>query len=83
MSDLPENSEENSEPIVFEEALAEIDAIVEKLESGEMALDNSLEMFQRGMTLIDFCSKKLNDVEEKLKVLLEGTDGEFSIRDSE
>ena len=83
MSDLLEHNENNSEPIVFEDALAEIDAIVEKLESGEIALDNSLEMFQRGMQLVDFCSKKLNDVEEKLKVLLEGADGEFSIRESE
>ena len=83
MNDLLKNNENNSEPIVFEDALAEIDSIVEKLESGEIALDDSLEMFQRGMQLIDFCSKKLNDVEEKLKVLLEGADGEFSIRESE
>jgi exodeoxyribonuclease VII small subunit len=83
MNDLLEHNEKNSESIVFEDALAEIDTIVEKLESGEIALDNSLEMFQRGMQLIDFCSKKLNDVEEKLKVLLEGTDGEFSIKESE
>ena len=83
MNDLLKNNDNNSEPIVFEDALAEIDAIVEKLESGEIVLDDSLEMFQRGMQLIDFCSKKLNDVEEKLKVLLEGTDGGFSIKESE
>lgn len=67
----------------FEAALAEIDEIVNKLESGELSLDNSLEYFQRGMELVNFCSKKLDATEKKLKVLVEGTSGEFEVKEAE
>jgi exodeoxyribonuclease VII small subunit len=67
----------------FEDALNEINEIVEKLESGELPLDDSLELFSRGMKLIDFCSQKLTEAESKLKVLLKGADGSFTTRDFE
>ena len=67
----------------FETALSEIDEIVDKLESGELPLDDSLEMFQRGMELVNFCSKKLDAAESKLKLLLEGASGEFSLKETE
>lgn len=67
----------------FEESLTEIDSIVSKLESGELHLDESLRMFQRGMELVNSCSKKLDKAEEKLKLLIEGTGGEFTLGESE
>jgi exodeoxyribonuclease VII small subunit len=67
----------------FEDALNEINEIVEKLESGELPLDDSLELFSRGRKLIDFCSQKLTEAESKLKVLLKGADGSFTTRDFE
>ena len=79
----PKNKEMKPEEIPFEDALAEIDRIVAQLESGELPLDRSLEIFQRGMTLIDFCSKKLQAVESKLKILLETPEGGFTLEDAE
>ena len=78
-TELKDNKEEQK----FEEALAEIDSIVSKLESGELPLDETLQMFQRGMELINFCSNKLDVVDEKLKTLMEGADGKFSLKDAE
>ena len=82
MTDLLENTSNSKEPL-FEDALSEVDQIVLKLESGELSLDTSLEMFQRGIQLVDFCNKKLEAVEEKLKLLLEGSGGEFRLKDTE
>jgi len=67
----------------FEAALSEIEEIVRKLESGDISLDMSLELFQRGMMLVDFCAKQLNSTETKLKRLVEGADGEFKTVDAE
>lgn len=82
MTDLLENTAKSEEP-VFEDALMEIDQIVAKLESGELSLDESLKMFQRGIQLVDFCNKKLETAEKKLKILLEGSGGEFTLKDAE
>ncbi len=67
----------------FETALSEIDEIVEKLESGELTLDDSLRYFQRGMDLVKFCSERLDAAESRLKILIEGSDGEFMTEDAE
>jgi exodeoxyribonuclease VII small subunit len=73
---------EKKDALNFESALTEIDQIVAKLESGEISLDESLQMFQRGMELINFCSGKLEAVEAKLKVIFEG-EGGFKLEDGE
>ena len=54
-----------------------------KLESGELSLDDSLQYFQRGMELINFCSTKLEGAEKKLKIIMEGEKGDFRLEDSE
>lgn len=82
MNDKTDNNTDKEE-LKFEDALAEIEVVVGKLESGELPLDESLEIFQRGMKLVDFCSAKLEAVESKLKILLEGAGGEFTLKDSE
>jgi len=55
----------------FEDALAELESIVKTLESGEQSLEESLEQFERGVTLSRFCQQSLSDAEQKVKVLLE------------
>jgi len=67
----------------FETALAEIDDLVAKLESGALPLEQSLEAFQRGMELVNFCGTRLSAAESKLKILLEGAGGEFKLKDAE
>jgi exodeoxyribonuclease VII small subunit len=59
----------------FEEAISELEDIVEKLEKGELMLEESLECFQRGIELSKYCSKKLDEVEKKISILVENEQG--------
>jgi exodeoxyribonuclease VII small subunit len=54
----------------FEEAFKELEAIAEKLEKGDMPLDESMKAFEKGMELAQYCSKILNEAETKLKKLV-------------
>ena len=56
-------------PKNFESALAELDQLVEKMESGELPLEESLTAYQRGTALLKFCESVLKDAEQKIKVL--------------
>ncbi|HEY7534975.1 MAG TPA: exodeoxyribonuclease VII small subunit [Thermodesulfobacteriota bacterium] len=60
----------------FEEALGELKVIIEKLEGGNLTLEESLTLFQKGTELINFCYKKLNEVEKRIEVLMEDESGE-------
>ncbi|MEO8101005.1 MAG: exodeoxyribonuclease VII small subunit [Betaproteobacteria bacterium] len=58
-----------STPKNFEAALAELDQLVEKMESGQLPLEESLSAYQRGTDLLKFCEVVLKDAEQKIKVL--------------
>lgn len=55
----------------FEEALERLGEINEKLESGEVSLDEAIALYTDGMKLAKFCQDKLADAEQKIKVLIE------------
>ena len=55
----------------FETALAELEALVEKMEQGDMSLDESLKQFERGIKLTRSCQQSLRDAEQKVQILLE------------
>lgn len=55
----------------FEDALGELETIVKSLESGEQPLEQSLEQFERGVSLARFCQQSLGDAEQKVRILLE------------
>ncbi len=55
----------------FEEALERLGEINEKLESGEVSLDEAIALYTDGMKLAKFCQDKLGDAERKIKVLIE------------
>ncbi|HEU18124.1 MAG TPA: exodeoxyribonuclease VII small subunit [Deltaproteobacteria bacterium] len=56
--------------VKFEEALERLESIVKKMEQGEMTLEESLDAFEEGIKLSRFCSKKLDDIERRVEVLL-------------
>ena len=56
-------------PKNFEAALAELDLLVEKMESGQLPLDQSLTAYERGTELLKFCESMLKDAEQKIKIL--------------
>jgi len=54
----------------FETSLAELEAIVEKLEQGDLSLDDSLKHFERGVQLTRACQTALKQAEQKVEILL-------------
>jgi exodeoxyribonuclease VII small subunit len=58
------------EGIDFEKSIAELEALVERMESGELSLEQSLKDFERGVALTRSCQKALADAEQKVKILL-------------
>ena len=56
-------------PKNFEAALAELDLLVEKMESGQLPLEESLTAYQRGTELLKYCEGVLKDAEQKIRVL--------------
>lgn len=54
----------------FEASLVELEAIVDKLEQGELSLDDSLKQFERGVQLTRVCQTALRQAEQKVEILL-------------
>ena len=55
----------------FEAALSELDTIVKKLEDGDLTLESSLALYERGVQLSRFCHTRLEDVERRIEILNE------------
>jgi len=58
----------------FEGAIAELETIVRKLEEGDLALEQSLELYERGVRLSRYCHARLEEAERRIEVLAEGGD---------
>jgi exodeoxyribonuclease VII small subunit len=56
----------------FEGAIAELETIVRKLEEGDLALEQSLELYERGVRLSRYCHARLEAAERRIEVLGEG-----------
>ena len=55
----------------FEAAIAELETIVKKLEEGDLALEPSLQLYERGVQLSRFCHARLEDAERRIEILNE------------
>ena len=55
----------------FEAAIAELESIVKKLEEGDLPLEKSLELYERGVQLSRFCHSRLEEAERRIEVLNE------------
>jgi len=64
----------------FEDALAELEGIVQRLEKGELPLEESLAAFERGMALVRQLGDRLTQVEERVEVLLRSETGKMLLR---
>jgi len=60
-------------PLDFEQALAELEAVVERLEHGELPLEDALKQFERGIELARSCQVSLKQAEQKVEILLQKT----------
>ncbi len=55
----------------FEESLVELEGIVDKLEKGQLSLDESLMLFEKGIKLVRECNNKLKSAQQKVEQLIE------------
>ena len=67
----------------FESALEDLEQVVEQLESGELALEDSLAAFEKGVGLVKYCNQKLADVEKKVELLVKDKEGKLQLKNLE
>ena len=60
----------------LEKSLDEINLLIEKMEQGELTLEQSLQQFERGVTLIKHAQKILQDAEQKVQILMQSNGAE-------
>ena len=63
-------SPEQPQEISFEASFSRLEEILEKMNAGSVSLDESLKLFEEADKLINACSKKLNDAERKIEILI-------------
>jgi exodeoxyribonuclease VII small subunit len=63
----------------FEEAYSRLEAILEKMNSGRLALEESLKLYEEADRLIAKCSKKLTSAEQKIETLIKQRSGELAL----
>ncbi len=65
----------------FEEMIKDIEDIINKMEGGEMPLEESIKNFENGMNIINVCSKKLQTIEKSLKIIEKNLNGSITEKD--
>jgi exodeoxyribonuclease VII small subunit len=78
MARKPQN--ESDKPIDFEQALAELTTLVERLERGDLALGEALTSFERGVALTRQCQSALASAQQRVELLLKDAAGATSTR---
>jgi exodeoxyribonuclease VII small subunit len=76
-----EPAEPGSTPASFEVALAELEAIVARMESGELPLEEALAAYKRGAQLLQFCQSTLKDAQQQVQILEAGLLQDFADAD--
>ncbi|MEE9435980.1 MAG: exodeoxyribonuclease VII small subunit [Candidatus Adiutricales bacterium] len=69
-------TDENLEKLTFEKGLGRLEELVHELESDDLNLDKSLELFEEGIKLTRMLNKKLDEAEKRLEVLSKDPEGE-------
>ena len=72
---------DEKEEVTFEDAMKQLESIVETLGGGNLSLEDSLKMFEEGTELCKFCNKKLDEAEYKVEKLMEKEGGELSVEE--
>ena len=66
-------SNHKEETITFEQAIEELETIINRLEKGDVPLDETIKLYEKGSELKDFCEKKLESAEIKIQKINEKT----------
>lgn len=72
------------EQLTFEQALQQLEGIVTHLQSGEIPLEESIEQFQRGVSLANYCTRSLEQAEQTMTKLMNDNDEleDFEVKES-
>jgi exodeoxyribonuclease VII small subunit len=70
----------NAKPKSFETSLEELERIVRELEQGELTLEKSLELFERGVKLSRECQDRLTQAERRIEILMRDNQGRATVR---
>ena len=62
----------------FEQAMKQLEQIVQDLESGDMPLEKAIKTFEEGIALSKFCSEKLDETEKRITILMQDAEGNLS-----
>jgi exodeoxyribonuclease VII small subunit len=71
----PNNTQPDDSALSFEQAYETLGEIVDRLESGELSLDESIALYERGRRLIALCEGRLSAAELRISQLMGGADG--------
>jgi exodeoxyribonuclease VII small subunit len=69
-------SEQSVSELSFEEAMAELEKVVSRLESGAVPLDESIRLYERGTALKAQCDARLKAAEDRISTIIPGPDGQ-------
>ena len=70
MAAMAENQPGAQPAVPFEASMDELEKVVKELEAGDLSLDRSLQLFERGMSLSETCRKQLEDAETRVELLI-------------
>lgn len=74
-------SENINKEMTFETAMTRLEEIVRQLEGGKATLDESLTLYEEGIALVKLCSGRLDEAEQKIKIIRTAADGSRSEED--
>ena len=70
-------------PVNLEKALADLESLVDELESGDLPLEKAMKKFEEGIKLTRSCQAALKDAEQKVEILLKSAAGEEALEEFE
>jgi len=77
---MKDKDEKKKEDILFEDYLRKLEKIVNRLEEGKLTLDESVKIYEEGMTISKLCLDKLNKTKQKIEELVIKGEGKYSTR---
>jgi len=83
MTDSPAGQTAEIAALSFDEAFAELQRVVGELEQGGLALERSIELYERGVALHERCATLLNDAELRVQRLLERAAGQLTVAEGQ
>lgn len=74
-------NENMNEKMTFEQAMDQLEEALKVLSQGDIALEQAVEYYKRGLDMANLCQKMLRDAENEIKILQDGIEKEFQIEE--